>query len=87
MIKNAEEDEEEDPELAAQQMKIYSLDLTKAFEKYGDTDGDGKISYEEFEDYMQTNDFCIKFLDVLAKTANKLRDANDNFGGLPQYKI
>ena len=42
-------------------------------------DGDGKISYEEFENYMENNELCRKFLQVMSETGNTLREENTNF--------
>ena len=54
-------------------------ELAEDFKKASDLDGDGKISYEEFENYMEKNELCRKFLQVMSETGNTLREENTNF--------
>ena len=57
--------------------QVYKL--SDDFKKASDLDGDGKISYEEFENYMENNELCRKFLHVMSETGNTLREENTNF--------
>jgi Ca2+-binding EF-hand superfamily protein len=54
-------------------------DLADEFKNMSDLDGDGKISYEEFEEYMSNNEMCKKFLKIMTETGNTLREENTNF--------
>ena len=65
-------------EVHIERMKSHYVDLAKEFEKKGDLDGDGQVSYEEFELYMMNNELCKRFLDVMGSTAIKLQ--KDNLG-------
>ena len=62
-----------------EKMAMHCEGLATAFAKSGDLDGDGKISYEEFEEYMLENEFCKKFLEALSETATKLESLNLRF--------
>ncbi|GMH97846.1 hypothetical protein TrVE_jg3177 [Triparma verrucosa] len=59
--------------------KSKIVGLSNEFTAASDLDGDGKISYEEFEVYMENNPLCKKFLDVMSETGNTLREENTNF--------
>jgi Ca2+-binding EF-hand superfamily protein len=54
-------------------------ELSDEFKQLSDLDGDGKISYEEFEEYMSNNEMCKKFLQIMTETGNTLREENTNF--------
>lgn len=71
--------ENEPKEVHIERMKSHYVDLAKEFEKMGDLDGDGQVSYEEFELYMLNNALCVRFLDVIGQTAVKLRKDNQDF--------
>lgn len=55
------------------------IELANEFKDMSDLDGDGKISYEEFENYMENNEMCNKFLQIMSETGNNLREENTNF--------
>jgi len=53
--------------------------LAESFQKAGDLDGDGKISYEEFEEYMENSSLCKEFLKMLVETTDVVRHEEGNF--------
>jgi len=53
--------------------------LAAEFQAAGDLDGDGKISFEEFEGYMEKSTLCKTFLKMLAETTDVLRHKEANF--------
>ncbi|GMH86215.1 hypothetical protein TL16_g10473 [Triparma laevis f. inornata] len=70
---------EEQQKIEIERTKSKITDLSEDFTSASDLDGDGKISYEEFEVYMETNTLCKKFLDIMSETGNTLREENTNF--------
>jgi serine/threonine-protein phosphatase 2B regulatory subunit len=50
--------------------------MANEFQTVSDLDGDGQISYDEFETFMETNELMKKFLTVMSKTGNALRESN-----------
>ena len=48
-------------------LESQCLALAHAFESSGDLDEDGRISYEEFEHYMQNEEVCVRFIAVLGE--------------------
>mmetsp|Transcript_19835 Transcript_19835/g.41404 ORF Transcript_19835/g.41404 Transcript_19835/m.41404 type:complete len:227 (-) Transcript_19835:117-797(-) len=68
---------ESDEAVLKSQSKVK--ELADEFKAISDLDGDGKISYEEFENYMENNELCRKFLQIMSETGNTLREENTNF--------
>ena len=65
-----------------EQMEKDVEELAIEFQRAGDLDGDGKISYEEFEAYMQKSSLCKTFLKMLAETTDVLRHEEGNFNDI-----
>ena len=73
-----EEPETKEKRMRVERMESHALDLASSFNLAGDLDGDGKISFEEFEEYMMKDPVCVKFLEVLTETTEALRAAFAN---------
>ena len=53
--------------------------LAENFTTQADLDGDGKINFEEFADFMESSSLCKSFLDMLTTTSDILRKDEGNF--------
>jgi hypothetical protein len=50
--------------------------MAQEFSTVSDLDGDGQISYDEFENFMESNELMQKFLKIMQDTSNALREEN-----------
>ncbi|GMI21172.1 hypothetical protein TeGR_g3821 [Tetraparma gracilis] len=52
------------------------MTMAQEFSTVSDLDGDGQISYDEFENFMESNELMQKFLKIMQDTSNALREEN-----------